>query len=25
VPLRFASKHAHLLYNAMTSRGPVAP
>ena len=25
VPLRFARKHAHLLYNAMTSKGPVAP
>jgi hypothetical protein len=25
VPLRFAKKHAHLLYNAMTSQGPVAP
>ena len=25
VPLRFASKHAHLVYNAMTSKGPVAP
>jgi hypothetical protein len=25
VPLRFANKHAHLVYNAMTSRGPAAP
>jgi hypothetical protein len=25
VPLRFADKHAHLVYNAMTSRGPAAP
>jgi hypothetical protein len=25
VPLRFANKHAHLVYNAMTSNGPVAP
>lgn len=24
VPLRFAGKHAHLVYNAMTSKGPVA-
>ena len=25
VPLRFANRHAHLVYNAMTSKGPVAP
>jgi hypothetical protein len=25
VPLRFTAKHAHLVYNAMTSKGPVAP
>ncbi len=25
VPLRFASKHAHLVHNAMTSNGPLAP
>ena len=25
VPLRFAHKHAHLVYNALTSRGPAAP
>jgi hypothetical protein len=24
VPLRFSNKHAHLVYNAMTSKGPVA-
>jgi len=24
VPLRFSGKHAHLVYNAMTSKGPVA-
>jgi hypothetical protein len=25
VPLRFSNKHAHLVYNAMTAKGPVAP
>jgi hypothetical protein len=25
VPLRFSNRHAHLVYNAMTSKGPVAP
>jgi hypothetical protein len=25
VPLRFSNKHAHLVYNAMTVNGPVAP